>query len=77
MRVLQARAQRALVAGDFFPQEQTIGGGYSREQISVLSRAAAVKRSLRNTRIGVIGRHPEGFDACMFSHEECAELFGI
>ncbi len=47
------------------------------EQISILSRAAAVKRSLRTTRVGVIGQHPEGFDACMFSHEECAELFGI
>lgn len=47
------------------------------EQISVLAKAAAVKRSLEGARIGVIGQHPDGFDACMFSHEECAALFGI
>lgn len=47
------------------------------EQIAVLARAGAVKRSLKGTRIGVIGQHPDGFDACMFSHDECAELFGV
>lgn len=47
------------------------------EQITFLARAAAVKRSLNGTRIGVIGQHPDGFDACMFSHQECADLFGI
>lgn len=47
------------------------------EQITVLARVAAVKRSLNGTRIGVIGQHPDGFDACMFSHQECADLFGI
>jgi L-fucose isomerase-like protein len=47
------------------------------EQIAVLAGAAGVKRSLRGTRIGVIGQHPDGFDACMFSHDECAELFGV
>jgi NodT family efflux transporter outer membrane factor (OMF) lipoprotein len=36
-RVLQARAQRSLVAGNLFPQEQAITGRYSREQISVLT----------------------------------------
>ena len=47
------------------------------EQITILARAAAVKRSLEGTKIGVIGQHPDGFDACMFSHQECADLFGI
>jgi L-fucose isomerase-like protein len=47
------------------------------EQIAILAKAAAVKRSLKGTRLGVIGRHPDGFDACMFSHEECAKLFGV
>ena len=38
MRVVQARAQRTLVAGNFFPQEQALGGSYAREQISVLGQ---------------------------------------
>jgi len=42
-----------------------------------LARAAAVKKSLTEVRIGVIGNHPEGFDACMFSRQECLELFGV
>jgi NodT family efflux transporter outer membrane factor (OMF) lipoprotein len=40
LRVLQARAQRALIAGDLFPQEQALFGSYSREQISVLAGPA-------------------------------------
>jgi NodT family efflux transporter outer membrane factor (OMF) lipoprotein len=40
MRVMQARAQRALVTGNFFPQEQALLGSYSREQIGVLSQPA-------------------------------------
>ena len=47
------------------------------EYINVLAKAGAVKRSLKGTRIGVIGQHPDGFDACMFSHDECADLFGV
>jgi NodT family efflux transporter outer membrane factor (OMF) lipoprotein len=38
MRVMQARAQRRLVAGNFFPQEQALSGRYSREQTSVLAQ---------------------------------------
>ena len=34
MRVLQARAQRALITGNLFPQEQALFGSYSREQLS-------------------------------------------
>jgi len=46
-------------------------------RINDIARAAAVKQSLSGVRIGIIGQHPDGFDACMFSHEECKELFGI
>ena len=37
-RIMQARAQRALVTGEFFPQLQTLGGGYTRVQISDLTQ---------------------------------------
>ena len=47
------------------------------EQIEVLAKAAAVRRSLKGAKVGVIGQHPDGFDACMFSHQECLDLFGI
>ena len=46
-------------------------------QITALAKAAAVKRSLKGAKIGVIGQHPDGFDACRFSHKECADLFGV
>lgn len=47
------------------------------DQLVTLARAAAVKNSLHQTRVGVIGQHPDGFDACMFSHQECRDLFGV
>ncbi len=47
------------------------------ERLLTLSQAAAVKNSLSGSRIGVIGRHPDGFDACMFNHQECVDLFGV
>lgn len=46
-------------------------------RIVTLARAGAVKRSLEGVRIGLIGQHPDGFDACMFSREELTDLFGI
>ncbi len=46
-------------------------------RINDFARAAAVKHSLKGVQIGVIGQHPDGFDACMFNHRECKELFGI
>jgi L-fucose isomerase-like protein len=51
--------------------------GQALAHITVLAQAAAVKRSLQGTKIGVIGQHPDGFDACMFSHQECADVFGV
>ena len=37
MRVLEARAQRGIAVGSFFPQAQTISGEYSRTQLSKLT----------------------------------------
>jgi NodT family efflux transporter outer membrane factor (OMF) lipoprotein len=38
LRVTQARAQRALVVGNLFPQSQQITGSYTREQISTVQQ---------------------------------------
>ena len=38
MRVLQARAQRALVAGNLLPQSQTVDGSYTRRQLSIVQQ---------------------------------------
>ena len=38
MRVMQAQAQRAMIAGNLFPQTQQLSGSYAREQISVLQQ---------------------------------------
>ncbi|MDH3717519.1 MAG: efflux transporter outer membrane subunit [Planctomycetota bacterium] len=38
LRVMQARAQRAIAAGNLFPQSQTISGSYAREQISIVQQ---------------------------------------
>jgi len=51
--------------------------GAALARIKTVASAAAVKRSLTNVRIGVIGKHPDGFDACMFTHRELSDLFGI
>ncbi len=47
------------------------------KRIRMLAQAAWVKRSLNGVKIGVIGKHPDGFDACMFTHAELADRFGI
>lgn len=38
LRVMQARAQRAMVAGDLFPQTQQLSGSYSREKLSLVAQ---------------------------------------
>jgi NodT family efflux transporter outer membrane factor (OMF) lipoprotein len=38
LRVLQARAQRSIVAGNLFPQEQQLTGSYARKQISIVQQ---------------------------------------
>ncbi len=47
------------------------------ESLMTIAKASAVKHSLDGVKIGVIGQHPEGFDACMFTHTELNKLFGI
>ncbi|MDJ0781880.1 MAG: L-fucose/L-arabinose isomerase family protein [Desulfosarcinaceae bacterium] len=46
-------------------------------RIEGLARAAAVKTSLNGVRIGVIGQHPDGFDACRYTQDELTERFGV
>lgn len=46
-------------------------------QLSDIASAAAVRRSLQGVRVGVIGKHPDGFDACAFDTGELAEMFGV
>ncbi|MEW4490617.1 efflux transporter outer membrane subunit [Thalassoglobus sp. JC818] len=41
-RIVQARAQRAIVVGDLFPQDQFLNGGYTRRQISDLAQPLLV-----------------------------------
>jgi NodT family efflux transporter outer membrane factor (OMF) lipoprotein len=38
LRVLEARAQRAIAAGNLLPQSQSIDGSYTREQISIVQQ---------------------------------------
>ena len=41
------------------------------------ARAGNVKRKLAETRIGVIGRHPDGFDTCTYDTKLLSKLFGV
>jgi len=67
-----SRAQLTYEYVHGYPQDTVV-----LSRIRTLAQAGAVKRSLHGVRIGVIGQHPEGFDACMFSHADLADLFGI
>jgi L-fucose isomerase-like protein len=51
-----------------------------KESLQVLldtARAGYVKRKLAGTRIGVIGRHPDGFDTCTYDTGILGQLFGL
>ena len=41
------------------------------------ARAGYVKRKLAETRIGVIGQHPDGFDTCTYDAEMLSRRFGL
>ncbi|MEX1349581.1 MAG: L-fucose/L-arabinose isomerase family protein [Desulfobacterales bacterium] len=41
------------------------------------ARAGHVKRKLAETRIGVIGQHPDGFDTCTYDTELLSRRFGV
>ncbi|NOK58452.1 MAG: fucose isomerase [Chloroflexi bacterium AL-W] len=46
------------------------------EKIAILARAGHARRLLRQTRIGLVGQHPVGFETCSYSSETFATLFG-
>ncbi|HMQ31743.1 MAG TPA: hypothetical protein PKD53_13535 [Chloroflexaceae bacterium] len=45
-------------------------------RIATLARAGAARRQLRGARIGVVGRHPDGFEPCAYDAGELRALFG-
>lgn len=47
------------------------------EDIMALARAGYVKRRLAQTRIGVVGEHPAGFDTCSYDTDELKSRFGV
>lgn len=46
------------------------------EKIAILARAGRARRLLRESRIGLVGQHPVGFETCSYSGEALATLFG-
>jgi NodT family efflux transporter outer membrane factor (OMF) lipoprotein len=62
MRILEARAQLAITAGNFFPQTQDIGGGYTRSVTSLATAdgaaAAAAGSVPRGTETWSLGSSP-------------------
>ncbi|TQV70287.1 L-fucose/L-arabinose isomerase family protein [Denitrobaculum tricleocarpae] len=47
------------------------------KEIMALARAGYVKRRLTQTRIGVVGEHPAGFDTCSYDTAELKSRFGV
>lgn len=47
------------------------------EKISHLARAGAITNKLRDTKLMLIGEHPDGFDACNFNEMQLKEQFGV
>ncbi len=45
-------------------------------KIEALARAGRARQALAQTRIGLVGRHPEGFDTCAYDGPGLARLFG-
>jgi len=45
--------------------------------IEAAAKAGAVRRKLRETRIGVVGRYPAGFDSCRYDAAELQSLLGV
>ncbi len=46
-------------------------------EIEAAARAGAVRRKLAETRIGVVGPHPAGFDSCRYDAASLKSLFGV
>lgn len=49
LRVVQAQAQRAIAIGELFPQQQTLGGSYTRQWLSESTAAGALRGAPFNT----------------------------
>ena len=49
----------------------------ARSDLEAWMRAGQAIKSLAATRLGVIGRHPDGFDTCAYDKDELKELFGV
>ncbi|MBK8047464.1 MAG: fucose isomerase [Anaerolineales bacterium] len=45
-------------------------------RVEVLARAGRARRTLQSARIGLIGRHPIGFDTCAYDATDLQRLFG-
>ncbi|GAB4533891.1 MAG: L-fucose/L-arabinose isomerase family protein [Anaerolineae bacterium] len=46
-------------------------------QVETLARAGRALRTLRQTQIGVIGQHPDGFDPCHYHAGRLSALLGV
>jgi L-fucose isomerase-like protein len=46
-------------------------------QVESLARAGRALRTLRETRVGVIGQHPDGFDPCHYDAGRLSRLLGV
>jgi L-fucose isomerase-like protein len=46
-------------------------------QVESLARAGRALRTLRQTRVGVIGQHPDGFDPCHYDAGGLSSLLGV
>ncbi len=47
------------------------------QQIRTLAAAGRLRRSLKSTRLGVVGEHPTGMDSCHLDEPALARIFGI
>lgn len=47
------------------------------DEVIALARAGYVRRRLSETRVGVIGEHPAGFDTCAYDKDELKSRFGV
>ena len=47
------------------------------DEVIALARAGYVRRRLSETRVGVIGEHPAGFDTCSYDKDELKSRFGV
>ncbi|MBF0280829.1 MAG: L-fucose/L-arabinose isomerase family protein [SAR324 cluster bacterium] len=47
------------------------------EKISSLAKASQVVRRLRETKLAVIGKHPDGFDTCSYDPKTANEFLGV